>query len=60
MLRKNFPDRTEIRRKEARERLEEWQNKTPQQQLNALDNRLGKGLGAAKQRTRLTKKLGSK
>jgi hypothetical protein len=35
------------------ERLAAWQKLSPTEQLDALDRRLGKGKGAAKQRKRL-------
>lgn len=38
---------------EAVERNEAWTKLSPQQQLERLDLRLGKGVGATKQRTRL-------
>lgn len=41
------------RRKEAEERQKEWESKTPEQQLADLDERLGKGVGAVKQRKRI-------
>lgn len=47
------PDLTEIKRKEGAERQEAWSKLTPQQQLDELDRRLGKGVGATKQRARL-------
>ena len=43
----------EIRREEAEQRKEERDNRTSQQQLTALDNRLGVDIGAIKERTRL-------
>lgn len=47
------PDLTEIKRKEGEERQAAWSKLTPQQQLDALDRRLGKDVGATKQRARL-------
>ena len=44
--------RTE-RSERAEKMLQQWRELTPQQQLAALDERLGKGLGARKQRRRL-------
>jgi len=49
--------RKEQLRKEAAERLESWQAKSPVEQLKALDERLGEGVGATKQRTRLQEKI---
>lgn len=40
---------------QAIERNEAWAKLTPAQQLNELDRRLGKGVGAKKQRARLAK-----
>ena len=54
---KNRYDRHTLRRQEAEKRNEAWEKLTPQQQLEQLDIRLGKGLGAKKQRRRLSKKL---
>jgi hypothetical protein len=45
--------RQELRQSEALERQKVWGVMTPQQQLNDLDRRLGKGMGAVKQRARL-------
>ena len=45
--------RKELRQSEALERQKVWGNLTPQQQLEDLDRRLGKGVGAIKQRARL-------
>jgi len=54
-------DRSYLRRdqlrKEAAERLEAWQALSPAEQLKALDERLGEGVGAVKQRTRLQEKI---
>lgn len=47
------PDNNEIKANEATERQAAWSKLTPAQQLEALDRRLGKGVGAAKQRVRL-------
>lgn len=47
------PDHNEYKRQEATERQEAWSKLSPQQQLEALDRRLGKDAGAAKQRARL-------
>lgn len=40
-------------RKEAEERAEARANRTAEQQLKLLDDKLGKGVGAAKERKRL-------
>jgi len=47
----------ERKRKESQDRLESWRKLSPQQQLDALDARLGKGVGATKQREKLNAKL---
>ena len=36
----------------------EWRKKSPQQQIEALDIRLGRGFGAQKQRKRICEKAG--
>jgi hypothetical protein len=41
------------RKAKAVARTEFWQRLSPQQQLAALDRRLGEGVGAVKQRARL-------
>ena len=46
-------ERKAIRQSEALERQKVWSNMTLQQQLNDLDSRLGKGVGAVKQRKRI-------
>jgi hypothetical protein len=48
---------TTERRIEAVARQEEWANLSPAEQLAELDRRLGKGIGAKKQRARITKAL---
>lgn len=52
---KNRLDRQGIRRIDAEERQAEWDKLTPEQKNAALDARLGKGIGAKKQRARITK-----
>lgn len=47
------PDLKKIRQEESQERLKGWQSLSYQDQLSALDRRLGKDMGAKKQRTRL-------
>jgi len=44
----------QVRREEALVRDAEWRGLTPAQQLAALDKRLGVGVGAVKQRAKLT------
>ena len=43
------------KRAEAQERQEQWENLTPVQQLDSLDERLGRGVGAVKQRAKILK-----
>ena len=45
------------KQKEAIERNNFWASLTPQQQLESLDTRLGKGIGAKKQRARIQYKI---
>ena len=45
--------RKAIRQTDASERQKVWSNMTLQQQLNDLDSRLGKGIGAIKQRKKI-------
>ena len=47
----------ETRHKEATIRNEAWAKLTYEQQLEDLDRRLGKGIGAKKQRTRIQYKI---
>lgn len=43
----------ETKRKECEARVEKWQQLTPQQQLDLLNEKLGKGIGAKKQRAKI-------
>ena len=45
------------KQKEAIERNEAWTQLTPEQQISDLDRRLGKGIGAKKQRARIQYKI---
>jgi hypothetical protein len=47
----------ETRQKEAKERQVEYNKLKTQQKINILDKRLGKSVGAIKERARLLKKL---
>ena len=47
----------QIKETEAIVRNEAWAKLTPEQQLESLDNRLGKGIGAKKQRARIQYKI---
>ena len=47
----------EYKNKEAIERNSYWVSLTPQQQLESLDVRLGKGIGAKKQRAKIQAKI---
>jgi hypothetical protein len=49
------PDNTVAKRAEATERNEAWASMSAQKQLAELDRRLGKGVGARKQRARLAR-----
>lgn len=53
----NVSEERDRRRQEAAARVEEWRKLTPQEQLNELDRRLGKGLGAARQRAMIAKRI---
>ncbi len=55
MLRMNFPDRKEIRQKEAIARQEARNKRTNIQQLERLDRAFGVGMGATKERAKLLK-----
>ncbi len=45
---------------EAADRMEEANRRNAQEQIDVLDTRLGKGIGAARERQRLHKKMGVK
>ena len=47
----------QIKETEAIVRNEAWAKLTPEQQLESLDNRLGKGVGAKKQRAKIQLKI---
>ena len=47
----------QIKETEAIVRNEAWAKLTPEQQLGSLDNRLGKGIGAKKQRAKIQSKI---
>ena len=47
----------QIKQTEAAVRNEAWAKLTPEQQLASLDERLGKGIGAKKQRARIQHKI---
>ena len=47
----------QIKETEAIVRNEAWAQLTPEQQLASLDERLGKGIGAKKQRARIQYKI---
>lgn len=49
------PDLSSAKRSEAVERNEHWSGLSAQKQLAELDRRLGKGVGARKQRARLVR-----
>ena len=47
----------QIKETEAKVRNEAWAKLTPEQQLASLDERLGKGIGAKKQRAKIQHKI---
>ena len=49
--------RVEARQERAQERQEYWASLSPEDQLSALDERLGPGMGANRQRARLRKAI---
>lgn len=54
------PDNNEIKREEAKQRQEAWNKLYPKDKLEALDRRLGKGVGAKKQRDRIHAQMNQK
>jgi hypothetical protein len=50
-------ERWEVRRQEAEERNREWEGLTPKEKVEKLDQRLGKGMGAKRQREKLARAL---
>ena len=55
-----MPKTKSDKRDEAETRQEEYDKLTIQQKIDKLDKKLGKGIGAKRQRTKLEKKLGGK
>lgn len=58
MKRMNFPGRKKARQERAEEMKEARNQLTAKQQLMVLDSRLGKGVGAKKERARLLSQMG--
>ena len=58
-IRRSRTDTKDARRERAEKRNEDWCKLSPQKQLADLDARLGKGVGAAKQRAKLQAKIES-
>ena len=56
---RNSKIRRSQRKDEAEKRNQVWKQLTPKQQLALLDTRLGKGIGATKQRKRLQAQIQS-
>lgn len=52
--------RRDTKKKEAEARREEYKKMSPEQKLQKLDSKLGKGQGAKKQRERLIKQMAQK
>jgi hypothetical protein len=52
------PERAAIKREEATKRNDYYASLTPERRLANLDHRLGRGLGASRQRARLARELG--
>ncbi len=46
-----------LKQKDAKERQAGWASLTPEQQIASLDSRLGKGVGAVKQRARIARAM---
>lgn len=49
-----------VKREEAKARNEAWAKLSPQAQLESLDVRLGKGVGAVKQRAKIQSRIDRK
>ena len=60
MKRMNFPRRKEFRQDKAGLRQEKYDQLTAEEKLARLDNILGEGVGAAKQRARLRSEIENK
>lgn len=58
-IRRSRKDRVEIRQENAVRRNADWKSLSPEKQLADLDARLGKGVGAAKQRAKLQSRIDS-
>lgn len=56
---KRHPKQKERRRREAAERQFDRDTRSPKQQIKLLDKRLGKGVGAKKERKRLNAQINS-
>lgn len=55
-IRGRRPDLKAYRKEEADKNILAWRKLSPQEQIAALDERLGVGVGAVKQRARILKK----
>jgi hypothetical protein len=53
MLRAHHPERKAVRKTEGESRNKMWGALNPTQKLQALNERLGEGVGAKRQRTKL-------
>lgn len=57
-MKRQYKGRNKRARKERAEgRIELRKNRSPKDQLNLLDRRLGRGIGATRERTKLIKEL---
>ena len=54
------PVRISAKRAEAKERNEAWAKLSPQAQIESLDRRLGKDVGAVKQRAKIQSRIDRK